>query len=192
MKRSELKLLISEIVNAVLREEDTADYEINKAKRTVVDKLKNNKDLSEPESELAVSSADKSQRSKLGQNIENQRDDHPLLETNFVANGKFTPEEEKILFRSGFKKIDSDPALYKFDMGFRYGMGIRYVNFIKRNSEGCFLWCKGESGIGSETFFPFKGEKPFTETLNIALEYIKDCKTRDIKFLENRLSKLGS
>jgi len=67
MKKEFLKALISEIVDIMESEDATKDIE--RAKKTVADKLKNNKDLSPDESELAISSTDKDNRSKLSQNI---------------------------------------------------------------------------------------------------------------------------
>lgn len=67
MKKAFLKALISEIVE--IMESDDATKDIERAKKTVADKLKNNKDLSPDESELAVSSTDKDNRTKLSQSI---------------------------------------------------------------------------------------------------------------------------
>lgn len=67
MKRLFLRALISEIIE--IMESDDATKDIERAKNTVADKLKNNKELSPEESELAVSSTDKDDRTKLSQSI---------------------------------------------------------------------------------------------------------------------------
>ncbi len=61
-------MLIKEIYNA-LDEEDTADDDIERAKKTVVNKVSSDQDLTPDESELAVSSADKSDRTTLSQSM---------------------------------------------------------------------------------------------------------------------------
>jgi hypothetical protein len=73
MKKSTLKSLIKTIQSEIkgLRQEMSgdADDQIKKAKKIVVDKLKNNTELSQPESELAVSSTDSDEKKKMSANV---------------------------------------------------------------------------------------------------------------------------
>ena len=70
MKQSQLKTLLKEIIKAVMREDDTASKDIEKAMKSVEDKLKGNKQLSPREASLAVGAiTDPSQKTKMAQSM---------------------------------------------------------------------------------------------------------------------------